>query len=169
MSIRDALCRNDKWNSILSLSDVQPSTTQTYIIPVFVQELSSLSVCVCRGLYNLYQLLGAIRYLLRYIFTPARQATSREATLMVELQYICMTTQLEHETDIQQILKQTGLTIESSTGMKRGGLCMQFCTRSVFLCVRGVLETEEGRQRQGGGGGVTMETISASAPGFPLD
>lgn len=37
------------------------------------------------------------------------------------------------------------------------------------VCVRGVFEREGAITRQGGGGGVTMETISTSAPGFSLD
>lgn len=66
-----------------------------------------------------------------------------------------MTTQLEHEGwnwFEQQILMNKGLTTETSVGIKRGGLCISVCSH-------------EG----GAGGGVTMETISVSAPGFPLD
>lgn len=129
-----------------------------------------LYLSVCRGLSSLYQLLGAVRYLLMYIFTPARQATSKEATSVVELQYICMTTQLEHETDLIDI-KANWIDHREQHWDEEGRsvhvvLHTALC---VFVCVRGMLETEEGRQRQGGGGRVTMETISASAPGFPLD
>lgn len=147
-----------------ALNNVQPSVALTYIIPVFVKYLSPIYEAVCIG-----------RYWCCEIFAPVLICSSKaddcyDGSINGWAAVYLMTTQLEHEGSNsfeQQILKQKGLTTETSAGIKMGGLSRQPCT--CFVCAEGRLEGDEGRTRLEGGGGVTMETISTSAPGFPLD
>ena len=85
-----------------------------------------------------------------------------------------MTTQPEHESSHwfeQQILKQKGVDHRDHCWDKDGRYVhvVEHMFLCAFLCEREVLEREGVITRQGEGGGVTMETISTSAPGFPLD